>query len=126
MPIAFQWKNQKLFEEFYLVVIWILAETLWNSTTVCTLTKVLEEKVIKLEKEEKARNALVLHSENIPDRVLQDLKKKDGLKVHKGKKFQPLKEGNQAAWKKGVKDGKEINLNQRTIKNQPGGKKKNS
>ena len=82
--------------------------------------------MIKLEKEEKARNALVLHSENIPDRVLQDLKKKDGLKVHKGKKFQPLKEGNQAAWKKGVKDGKEINLNQRTIKNQPGGKKKNS
>merc|ERR1712062_775836 len=71
--------------------------------------KALEEKVIKLEKEEKARNALVLHSENIPERVLKDLKEKRGLKLLKGKKLKPLKEGNQAAWKKGIKDGKEIN-----------------
>ena len=70
-----------------------------------------------MEQEEKARNALVLHSENIPDRVLKDLTKKDGLKIRKGKTFQKLKEGNQAAWQKGVKDGKEINLNQRAIKN---------
>jgi len=86
--------------------------------------KELQEKVIKLENEEKARTALVLHSENIPDRVLKDLKKKEGLKIHKGKKFQRLKEGNQAAWKKGVKDGKEINLNQQAIKNTPGEKQK--
>ena len=79
--------------------------------------KELQEKVIKLEREEKTRSALVLHSENVPERVLQDLKKKDGLKIHKGKSFQRLKEGNQAAWKKGVKDGKEINLNQKAIKN---------
>ena len=81
--------------------------------------KVLEEKILKLEKEEKARNALVLHSENIPDRVLKDLKEKKGIKIKKGGKFQPLKEGNPTAYKKGVEDGKEINLNQRTIKNQP-------
>ena len=88
------------------------------------LIKVLEEKVIKLEKEEKARNALVLHSENIPERVLKDLKEKKGLRLLKGKKDKPLKEGNQTAWKKGIKDGKEINLNQGTIKNQPDEKKK--
>ena len=79
--------------------------------------KELQDRVIKMEQEEKARSALVLHSENIPDRVLKDLKKKDGLKIRKGKTFQKLKEGNQAAWQKGVKDGKEINLNQRAIKN---------
>ena len=79
--------------------------------------KELQDRVIKMEQEEKARNALVLHSENIPDRVLKDLTKKDGLKIRKGKTFQKLKEGNQAAWQKGVKDGKEINLNQRAIKN---------
>ena len=87
--------------------------------------KDLEEKVIKLEKEEKTRNALVLHSENVPDRVLKDLKKTDGLKIRKGKSFQRLKEGNQAAWTKGVKDGKEINLNQRAIKNEKKGNKRN-
>ena len=86
--------------------------------------KELEEQVNKMEREEKARNALVLHSENVPERVLNDLKKKEGLKIHKGKSFQRLKEGNQAAWHKGVKDGKEINLNQRSIKNTPGERSK--
>ena len=84
----------------------------------------LEAKVIKLEREEKARNALVLHSESVPDRVLKDLKSKEGLKIHKGRTFNRLKEGNQAAWQKGVKDGKEINLNQRAIKNSSGEKQK--
>ena len=79
--------------------------------------KELQDRVIKMEQEEKARNALVLHSENVPDRVLKDLKKKDGLKIRKGRTFQKLKEGNQAAWQKGVKDGKEINLNQKAIQN---------
>ena len=80
--------------------------------------------MLKLEREEKARNALVLHSESVPDRVLKDLKGKEGLKLHKGRTFQRLKEGNQAAWQKGVKDGKEINLNQRAIQNNSGGKQK--
>ena len=87
--------------------------------------KELQEKVIKLEREEKARTALVIHSENVPERVLQDLKKKEGLKIGKGKKFQRLKEGNRAAWQKGVKDGKEINLNQKAIKNKSEDKRKN-
>ena len=82
--------------------------------------KELQDRVIKMEQEEKARNALVLHSENVPDRVLKDLKKKDGLKIRKGRSFQKLKEGNQAAWQKGVKDGKEINLNQKAIQNKNG------
>ena len=80
--------------------------------------KELQDRVIKMEREEKARTALVLHSENIPDQVLKDLKKKDGLKIRKGRTFQKLKEGNTAAWQKGVKDGKEINLNQRAIRNE--------
>ena len=80
--------------------------------------KELQDRVIKMEREEKARTALVLHSENIPDQVLKDLKKKDGLKIRKGRTFQKLKEGNTAAWQRGVKDGKEINLNQRAIRNE--------
>jgi hypothetical protein len=76
-----------------------------------TTTAMLTKLVTKLEREEKARSALVLHSENIPEKVLKDA----GIKVHAAPKFKCLAESNAAAFTTGVKDGKEYNLNQQAL-----------
>ena len=77
-----------------------------------TAVSMLDARVAKLEREEKARSALVMYAESIPQKVLKDA----GIKLKNGPKRKPLAETNSAAFTTGVKVGKELNLNQQAIK----------
>ena len=81
-----------------------------------TAVSVLDARVAKLEREEKARSALVLYAQKVLKDIPQKVLKDAGIKLKNGPKRKPLAETNPAAFTTGVKDSKEINLNQQPIK----------
>jgi hypothetical protein len=65
----------------------------------------------KLEDEARVSTALIIHSEDIADKIL----KARGIKFKSSTRMGRV-ETNHAAWSKGVDDSKNINLNERAIK----------
>ena len=67
-----------------------------------------DEKLRKLEDEARVSTALIIHSEDIADKIL----KARGIKFNKTTTRMGRVETNHAAWSKGVDDSKNINLNE--------------
>jgi len=74
---------------------------------------ITERKLAKVEAVAVTETALVLHKQNVQKSALEE----SGVKLHAGRKRQQRKEFNAAAWQKGKKDSKEIDLDQRALKN---------
>ena len=73
----------------------------------------LQNRVEELEKEEQAALVLVDHSE----RIAEDLLKEEGIKLSARRKKKPIRFDNRS-YNKGIEDSKEIDINQRAIRDE--------
>lgn len=73
----------------------------------------LQNRVEELEKEEQAALVLVDHNEKIAEEVLEE----QGIKLSSGRKRKPIQFDNQS-YRKGIEDSREIDINQRAIRDE--------
>ena len=72
-------------------------------------------KIEAADRQEKLEGALIVHQASIEKKALE---KSGCKKVYKGRKIKPVKHFHRAAYEQGREDAKEIDLDQRAIKNQ--------
>ena len=73
----------------------------------------LQNRVEELEKEEQAALVLVDHNQKVAEEVLEE----QGIKLSSGRKRKPIQFDNQS-YRKGIEDSREIDINQRAIRDE--------